>query len=227
MNQVIKNIITATTPAIILSTAKAIFLSIREAYSNQKELGEKGSEWYDISYDKTDHYKRHYSLSPYYFLWTVISDRIARAGVDFILEIGCGTGQLACFLRDNGTKQYHGFDFSSKRIAHAIKTCPEFAFSLQDAFQSNLYTTYNYDAVICTEFLEHVERDVEILNRLRSGALFYGTVPNFPYISHMRHFKSKHEVIHRYGRFFENLQVDSFLANNRDKKFYLLEGRII
>ena len=226
MNRDVKNIIRATAPPIILNAAKSGYLLIRKSYSSQKQVGEKRFEWYDDSYEKSDHYRCHYSLSPYYFLWTVISDRIARAGVDSIFEIGCGTGQLACLLRDNGITRYHGFDFSPKRIAHAKRTCPKFTFSLQDAFQTDLYTAYSYDAVICTEFLEHVERDVEILNRLRSGALFYGTVPNFPYISHVRHFKSKHEVFRRYGKFFESLQVDSFLANNRGTAFYILEGRI-
>jgi len=226
----IRSIIKAVTPPIISSGVKAVFLSRtgKHIFQEEKEEeGEKGSEWYDSSFEKNDHWKYHYSLSLYYFLWTVIADRIVRSGIDSILDIGCGPGQLACLLREKGVKRYHGFDFSSKRIAQAKKTCPEFTFSREDAFQTDLFATYDYRAVICNEFLEHVEADIEILNRIKPNTKFYGTVPNFPYISHVRHFKNKREVYDRYRQCFTDLQVDDFQANDRDKTFYLLEGRII
>ena len=192
----------------------------------EEKEGEKPAEWYDVSFEKNDHWKQHYSLSRYYFIWAVISDRIVRAGIDSILEIGCGPGQLACLIRDKGVRNYHGFDFSSKRIAHAKKVCPKFNFSQQDAYKTDLFTTYDYSAVICTEFLEHVEEDIVALNRIKSGTKFYGTVPNFPYTSHVRHFKNEGEVLTRYGQCFQELRVDSFLANDSGITYYLLEGRI-
>jgi 2-polyprenyl-3-methyl-5-hydroxy-6-metoxy-1,4-benzoquinol methylase len=197
-----------------------------EKYVIQEE-GEKSSEWYDASFENADHWKYHYSLSNYYFLWAVISDRIVRAGIDSVLEIGCGPGQLACLIRDKGVKKYHGFDFSPKRIEQANKACPEFTFSQQDAFKTDLFTTCDYRSVICTEFLEHVKGDLEVLKRIRSGTKFYGTVPNFPYTSHVRHFRDGHDVLARYEQCFEELHVDTFLANNRSVIYYLLEGIII
>lgn len=226
MSQEIKRIIKAITPPIILSGAKAVFKPKDEKHVIKMEEGEKDSSWYDESFEKADHWKRHYSLSHYYFIWSVISDRIARTGVDSILEIGCGPGQLACLIRDKGIKKYHGFDFSSKRVMQAEKVCPEFTFSEQDAFKTDLFTTYDYSAVICTEFLEHVESDIEVLSRIRSGAKFYGTVPNFPYESHVRHFNDEGEVLYRYDKCFKHLRVDAFLADDRGKTFYLLEGVI-
>lgn len=226
MTQDIKSIIKAITPPIILSGAKAVFLSKDEKRVIKKEEGEKDSSWYDESFEKDDYWKRHYSLSHYYFLWMVILDRIVRAKVDSILEIGCGSGQLACLIRDKGVKEYHGFDFSSKRITQAENTCPEFSFSEQDAFKTDLFTTYGYSGVICTEFLEHVEDDIGILSRIRSGTKFYGTVPNFPFESHVRHFKNEGEVLARYEKYFKDLRVDAFLANDRGKTFYLIEGEI-
>ncbi|ADJ29306.1 class I SAM-dependent methyltransferase [Nitrosococcus watsonii] len=222
MTHDIKNIIKAITPPIILSGVKAVFLS-----KDKKEEEEKDSSWYDASFEKDDYWKCHYSLSHYYFLWTVISDRIVRAKIDSILEIGCGSGQLACLIRDKGVKEYHGFDFSPKRIIQAENACPEFNFSEQDAFKTDLFTTCDYSAVVCTEFLEHVEDDIGVLNRIRSGAKFYGTVPNFPFESHVRHFKNESEVLARYRKCFQDLRVDVFLANDRGKTFYLIEGKII
>jgi len=224
MQQKVKSIIKAFTPPIVLSGGKALFLSKRIRQSVREEEGEKGAEWYDASFDKDAHWKKHYSLSHYYFLWTVISDRIVRTGFNSILEVGCGSGQLACLIRDKGVKNYHGFDFSSRRIEQARNVCPEFNFSLQDAFKTDLFTTYDYSAVICSEFLEHVEGDIDVLHRIRSGTKFYGTVPNFPYTSHVRHFKNKNEVFARYEECFQDLMVDSFLANEHGKTFYLIEG---
>lgn len=220
-----KNLIKAVTPPIILSGVKAVFQS-KDRHNIKKE-GEKDSSWYDESFERTDHWKRHYSQSNYYFLWTVISDRIVRSGANSILDIGCGSGQLACLIRDKGIKKYHGFDFSAKRIAQAEKACPEFNFSQQDAFKTDLFNTCDYSSIICTEFLEHVENDIDVLSRIRSGSKFYGSVPNFPYESHVRHFKNESEVLSRYKKCFEDLRVDTFLANDRGKTFYLLEGKII
>lgn len=217
----LKNMIKAITPPIILRGAKAVLYVLKE------EEGEKGPKWYDAAFERSDHYRRHYSQSPYYFLWTVIADRIVRAKVEPILEIGCGPGQLACLLRDKGISKYHGFDFSPRRIEHAKQVCPEFTFSLQDAFQTDLFTTYDYGAVISTEFLEHVEGDIEVLNQIRSGTRFYGTVPNFPFTSHVRHFRSANEVFSRYDQCFRDLDVDTFLTNPEGTAFYLLEGKKI
>jgi len=226
MRKSIKGILFAATPPIIINGAKAVSQSKWKKRNISEKEGEKDAEWYDASFEKSDQWRQHYSLSYYYFVWTVIADRITREGIDSILEIGCGPGQLACLIRDKGVKDYHGFDFSSKRIEQAKKVCPEFSFSQQDAFETDLFTTLDYRAVICTEFLEHIERDIDILNRIKSGTIFYGTVPNFPFTSHVRHFRSEDDVISRYEQCFRDVRVDSFPANDRGKKFYLIEGRI-
>jgi SAM-dependent methyltransferase len=186
--------------------------------------GEKGAEWYDQAFESTELWRLHYSESPYYFLWTVIAERILRARCNAIFDIGCGSGQLACLLRDKGVNQYHGLDFSPKRIERAREVCPQFAFTVGDAYRSDLFATYDYDAVICTEFLEHVEGDLEIIGRIKPSARFHGTVPNFPYVSHVRHFLDAEAVRFRYMRFFDDFRVDSFPANARGKTFYLIEG---
>ena len=193
---------------------------------NKEEEGEKGPSWYDNSFDRAAHWKFHYSQSRYYFLWAVIADRITRIREDSVLEIGCGSGQLACLLRDTGVKNYNGFDFSPKRIAHAKKICSDFTFSNEDAFETDLFNSCDYSIVICTEFLEHVERDLDVLGKIRPGTRFYGTVPNFPYTSHVRHFSSRNEVLTRYRPCFTEIQVDSFVENERGKTYFLIEGLI-
>jgi SAM-dependent methyltransferase len=220
LRKLLKNI----TPPVIWSVANSFPDSTRRQNILEQKAGEKGPEWYDRAFEAADHWKSHYSQSPYYFLWTVIAERIGKTKRNSILDIGCGSGQLACLLRDRGIKEYHGLDFSLKRIERAREVCPEFMFTVGDAFRSDLFSMYNYDVVICTEFLEHVEGDIEIIERIRPGACFHGTVPNFPYISHVRHFLDENEVRARYMPFFSDFHVDSFLANAQGKTFYLIEG---
>lgn len=58
------------------------------------------------------------------------------------------------------------------------------------------------------------------------GARFYGTVPNFGFTSHVRHFNNQDEVRSRYADFFRDLRIDRFLADGKGKAFYLLDGEI-
>lgn len=103
--------------------------------------GQKDAAWYDASFEDRAHWKRHYSESACYFLWTVISDRICRQEPPRVLEIGCGSGQLAELLHDRGVSGYCGLDFSPKRIAHARKRCPACRFEIADVFESDLLET--------------------------------------------------------------------------------------
>lgn len=220
----IKKIIKLLIPPIFLSIIRRVKRSklFMRPYTAK---GEMGSEFYDSTFENYDHWKKHYSLSHYYFLWTVIADRITRSKVEpVILDIGCGPGQLASMLKDKGVKKYLGIDFSSKRIVQAKKVCPEFEFRDEDVFMTKLFNEYEYNTVLCTEFLEHVENDVEVLGMLKTGIRFIGTVPNLDYVSHVRFFANEQEVYKRYSYFFNDFTVDTFVVGGDKKKFFLMEG---
>lgn len=187
---------------------------------------ERGADWYDESFRRAPHWRRHYSESGYYPLWSVIADRMERYGVTSVLDIGCGPGQMAALLRDSGVAHYVGIDFSPERISHAKKVCPEYEFVLADVFECDLLSEHTYDCVVCTEFLEHVHDDIEMLKRLKKNTRFLGSVPNFPYESHVRHFVSADQILERYSSSFENLKVKVFVANAQGKKYFLLDGQI-
>lgn len=226
MNAYLKGLIREFVPPIVLRGATAAMARKHRPDNQAEQSGQKGAEWYDASFEACVDWLCHYSESEYYFLWAVIVDRIQRVGCQSLLEIGCGTGQLANLIRDKIACKYSGFDFSQRRIEHAQKAYPDLSFVQQDAFQTNLFTTSDYDTVVCTEFLEHVEGDTVILGKVRKGSRFYGTVPNFPFIAHVRHFQDENEVRSRYARYFNDLRVDRFLANPKGKAFFLLDGEI-
>jgi 2-polyprenyl-3-methyl-5-hydroxy-6-metoxy-1,4-benzoquinol methylase len=154
----------------------------------------------------------------------MIADRICHSKVSSILDIGCGPGQVAQLLRDKGVQKYLGIDFSSERIKHAKRICPEFDFVQTDVFKSDLLSNSHYDGVICLEFLEHVDRDVQVIEALRPGTRFWGSVPNFGAKQHVRYFHNCEEVIERYGNYFDDFKVDEHLANTLGAKFFVIEG---
>jgi len=197
---------------------------LRSRVSRSPELGERDAAWYDQVYQATEEYRGHYTGSRYYFLWCVVVDRIMRANIRSVLDIGCGPGQFAAFLRDKGLKHYYGLDLSEECVELARSACPEFNFLAASVFETDLLEKLDYDAVVSLEFLEHVEEDIRVLSRIRPGTTFFGTVPSFPYISHVRHFSTCGEVSRRYGGMFREFRVDSLLADQNGKQYYLFEG---
>jgi 2-polyprenyl-3-methyl-5-hydroxy-6-metoxy-1,4-benzoquinol methylase len=151
-------------------------------------------------------------------------DRLLRCGGRSVLEVGCGAGQLACFLRDCGITQYIGVDFSKVAIGYAKKACPEFMFNCSDIYESDVLRSWDYDVFISTEFLEHVPWDTELLRRLRPGVKVYSTVPNFGGCNHLRYFRDCDEVRQRYGSIFHDFEVTALLANRNGKTYYLFQG---
>ena len=159
----------------------------------------------------------------YYTQWSVIADSISQAGIVSVLDIGCGPGQFAALLRDRGLRRYLGIDFSPARIEQARKVCPELDFVEADVFETDLLRTHDYDAAVCLEFLEHVERDLEVIGSLRRGTRLYASVPDFGGPAHVRYFQSSDEVENRYGTELEALKVDVH-CGKRGQRFFLLEG---
>jgi len=143
-----------------------------------------------------------------------------------VLDVGCGPGQFACVARDRGLKEYWGLDFSEKQIAQAKVVCPEFKFFCEDAFVTDKFRALDYEAVVMTEVLEHVENDLQLLSRIKGGVRFLGSVPDFPFESHVRHFTSSEEVRTRYEHVFSSLSVDEFCANAVGKRYFLLDGML-
>jgi SAM-dependent methyltransferase len=197
--------------------------AMAETFSGEPS-GEKDAAWYDRSFLAGAHWRAHYTASAYYFVWCVLVDRMTGAGVRSVLEVGCGSGQFACLLRDKGLREYWGIDFSGERVRWAQAVCPEFRFAVEDVFRTRLFESTAYDAVVSNEFLEHVERDLEVLKRIRPGVRFYGTVPNFPYVSHVRHFAGCEEVRARYGPLFADFRVEAYPANDRGQLLFALDG---
>lgn len=186
---------------------------------------EEGAEWYDALYETSENYNCHYTKSHYYFLWAVIVDRMRLAGIRSILEIGCGPGQLAAFLMDQGVSQFVGLDFSPKAIDIARKNVSRGSFVVADARSPEIHHQVDHEVVICTEVLEHIEDDFGVLSRFLPGKRCICSVPNFPHESHVRHFHDAAEMIARYGPFFRDLDVFTLKSPRLvTDEFFLFDG---
>jgi SAM-dependent methyltransferase len=185
---------------------------------------ERKADWYDKVFKESTEYDCHYIKSHYYFIWCVILDRVMRSGAQSVLDIGCGPGQVASFFQYKGLQRYFGLDLSTVAIEKARKLCPNYQFKVENALETDVLARVDYDTAISMEFLEHVTEELEVLKKLKPGTRFFGTVPDFPYPSHVRYFSSSDEVQQRYRSLFTTLDVDEFQAPNGTQRYFLLEG---
>jgi 2-polyprenyl-3-methyl-5-hydroxy-6-metoxy-1,4-benzoquinol methylase len=157
----------------------------------------KAASYYDAHFknDVTTH--GHYKNSFYFVHWTQVIVLLRKISSPEILEIGCGTGQLAEYLRDEGYTKYFGFDFSSEAIALANERSG-IKFMQGDALDSSLYKKLHFNTVICLEVLEHIKQDIKIIKNLSRGTRIIFSVPNFDAPSHVRWFNSEREIKKRY-----------------------------
>ncbi|MEP6711834.1 MAG: methyltransferase domain-containing protein [Ferruginibacter sp.] len=114
------------------------------------------------------------------FILATLKDKLPKGSV--VLDVGCGNGVISRSLGQNGYNVL-GIDVSEKAIEKAISlnSLPNVSFKVLSAEQ--LVTEgKKYDAVICSEVLEHLHKPEVLLNTLYqslsdNGALIV-TVPN-------------------------------------------------
>lgn len=188
--------------------------------------GVAGPHWYDRTYATMPDYRQPYWRSNYYPLWTVIADRLRRDGLKQVLDIGCGPGQFAACLFDQADiRTYTGLDFSPRAIEMARVACPRGTFVVGDATTTRVHEETPHDVVICTEVLEHVPADHLVIERFTPGVRAICTVPNFRSTSHVRYFDRVDDVVARYERFFDRVDVWAVHGFRNDAiTFFLIDG---
>lgn len=163
----------------------------------------QSKELYDSMYTEGGFegvYNLPYRHSAYYPLFQRVLKVVQESNAQSILEVGCGSGAFAHMVMENTTLDYRGFDFSSVAVEKSkARTGRNDAFFEGDATSAAAYEGRPYDCIVCTEVLEHVEKDLEAIARWPAGTLCVCSVPNFDADSHVRFFRSEEEVRNRYG----------------------------
>jgi SAM-dependent methyltransferase len=188
----------------------------------------RGADWYDDDYSRYSGWREPYYRSRYCPMWAVIVDRVRRAGVQRVLEVGCGSGQLASYLIGDGhVRSYAGVDFSRQAIEIARQAAPDGTFIVGDAVDPRTYEG-DFDCIICTEVLEHLADDLRVVSLFPHGTRCLCTVPDFRYPSHLRHFTSVEAVVQRYGPAFADLDVVVFKGQGHGRsqvlRYFLIDG---
>lgn len=185
--------------------------------ADDQPRNEVTSSYYDELYRGSDAYAAVAEDSDYLPVWDYIIERLAASPGRRTIDIGCGPGQFATLLLSRlPYLSYTGIDFSPVAVEQGRVRCPQGEFVHADIVRSEILGNLEYDTAICTEFLEHVERDLFVLESLKPGVLFLGSVPNFGSFSHVRHFSDAAAVAQRYGHYFSSLTVQPIsIGNNR------------
>jgi len=163
---------------------------------------EKKAAWYNHAYESHEKYSRHYTMSPYRVLWG-FALALFPPQKRSIVDLGCGSGQFAELLKDNGYDDYVGVDFSEKAILIARKK-----FMVQNGFEFIVGDLNDCEIpdgeIYCLiEILEHLNHDRELLERIPKWGFVVATVPDFYSEAHVRRFATEDSVRSRYGKIVE------------------------
>lgn len=139
-------------------------------------------KFYDAVYEKGE--RGHYSKLLFGEKITEEKQEILKA-VSWkgkrVLDIGCGTGELAFYVAEKGADEVVGIDYSYSAIHLATQTYKHkaLAFSCEDV--SNVSGTF--DVITIVGVLEHIDEPFELLKKakklLRPGGSIIVTCPNW------------------------------------------------
>jgi SAM-dependent methyltransferase len=171
---------------------------VQETTGYTRAAKEKGANFYDRMHTELNNNN---VLAMFYPLFREVVDKLRLHGSSSVLEVGCGSGFLAEMVMRNSKAAYRGFDFSQVAVQNAgSRTGHPEVFFVGDARNARSYA-FEYDTIICTEVLEHIDADLEVVQNWSPGTWCACTVPNFDWESHVRFFRSEEEVRARYGEF--------------------------
>lgn len=168
-------------------------------------IAEKPASYYDDLFESHIGYQVHYKKSHYYVHWTQVIVFLRKIAEPKILEVGCGTGQFAEYLKDEHFTNYSGFDFSPPAIEFA-KRRVGMNFWQGDALDKENYSG-DFNTIICLEVLEHIQNDLGVLSTPPSTTNIIFSVPNFDAPSHVRWFTSEREIKKRYFRYVDLKEI--------------------
>lgn len=180
------------------------------------------SNRYDKIYRKSNKYKADYHYSPYYEMWDQAFRLIPKG--DAIIDLGCGPGQFAAMCQDRGVVKYEGVDFSKVAIDMAEQLCPHYIFYNVDISKIEFTHTRNA-TIVMLEFLEHIEEDLVLLEKIPRGTRVVASVPNYMCSTHVRCFPTIMNVIHRYGEMLLMREEDFYIfPGKKDHKIFLFKA---
>jgi len=164
---------------------------------------QRDADWYDQVYLSPP--AAHYSLppdeAPWAGIWAWCVDQMPSEARS-VVDLGCGPGHFLEMLHlSRPDINATGVDFSGVAIQMAeARGLPNEQFRWVHGDIFTFSDLEGVDVVVCTEVLEHVEGDLDLLAALPKGMTVLGTVPPTLGPSHVRSFACMAEVVDRYER---------------------------
>jgi len=170
---------------------------------------QQDSEYYDNMWKQSGYEKEAENLR-WFPVWQSVTDAImrklvVRQSTVRIIDLGCGPGHIAEVLnKTTGLPfSYIGYDFSSVAIKMAQEKHigDRFKFKEADLSEYDFHESEKKDEdviYVSVEFLEHVEFDREVIEKLKSGRSVFFSLPNFDDPGHVRFFAGEKEIRERY-----------------------------
>jgi SAM-dependent methyltransferase len=182
---------------------------------------EQDSRYYDKLFSGKNKYASPYPPGAYIDTWEQISEMIDKKAR--ILDMGCGVGQFALFLKNKGFKNYTGIDFSDVAIQRSKGYIPEFRFEKIDFYSQefiDFFEDNQFDIIVCLEALEHIYSDLILLALLPRLPIIF-SVPTFDDKSHVRWFKTPIDV---YNRYENEVRIDEYYFFKQ--RYHLVKGEL-
>jgi SAM-dependent methyltransferase len=143
----------------------------------QTPFRERGADYYDRIYAEG------YSSAAYQPVYDAVLDFVARMPVPRVLEVGCGTAELAAQIVAQGIP-YRGFDISSVAVERGRRRGVSELF-VASAYDPASYLPRDYNLILALEVLEHLE-DRRAAAQFPAGTHVLFSVPDFVETSHLR-----------------------------------------
>ena len=135
-------------------------------------------------------FDKYHSLNPVYkkimsnFFSNLLNDLEKNEKKDVkVFEIGCGEGLLAYEIRKRFPDlDYIGIDINEKIISEARNTCNDLKFEVGSIYMLDKYSKEEFDYVIVSEVLEHIEDPLKALSEIKKikSKKYIFSVPNEP-----------------------------------------------
>lgn len=172
-------------------------------------MSERSREWYDkVMVEEGSPAMLPLEESPWLPLYTEVAQLIRPE--EEVVDLGCGTGRFIKLLQERDHyAQITGIDWSDTALDVAQRYCAtgqrhhesvpaEWLNVNLDEWEPSGVRAGN-TVYVCTEVLEHMAADDELVKSIPPGHRFIFSVPNYHSESHIRTFTEVSDAWERYG----------------------------